>query len=281
MRTTRSSGRENERWQNTTMAEHLRPLVDSQRDAEKFCRVCEGFARADIPDEVLQAMRAGRMTALQKPTRGVRGVVVGDFVRRLVARTVAQQFFDTVQLATAPSQFAQSTKASSECIAHVAQALTDMDASATLLSVDGIGAFDFVSRGAMMRGLMEVEGGGSVLLFVRQFYGTPSTYRWDDDEGVTLTSLTEKAESKAMHSCRCCSPSVCTGLCAPSETGSSRQNVCWHFWTTSMRSAAQTRSSVCVLRSKKNCGPTPGFKCTKARPSCGTTRESPLPVETR
>ena len=35
-----------------------------------------------------------------------------------------------------------------------------------------------------------------------------------------MTSPREKAESKAMHLCRCCSPSVCTGLHAPSETGS-------------------------------------------------------------
>ena len=32
---------------------------------------------------------------------------------------------------------------------------------------------------------MDVEGGGSVLPFVRQFYGTPSTFWWDDDEGLT------------------------------------------------------------------------------------------------
>ena len=37
----------------------------------------------------------------------------------------------------------------------------------------------------MFQGLMEVDGGGSVLPFVRQFYGSPSTYWWDDDEGVT------------------------------------------------------------------------------------------------
>ena len=62
-------------------ADHLRPLLDSQHDAEKFCRVCEGFARAEIPDEVLQVLRIGRMTALQNPTGGVRGIVVGDSVR--------------------------------------------------------------------------------------------------------------------------------------------------------------------------------------------------------
>ena len=55
----------------------------------------------------------------------------------------------------------------SECIAHVAQASTDMDANASLLSVDGIAPFDLVSRGAV-RSLVEVEGG--VLPFVRQLW---------------------------------------------------------------------------------------------------------------
>ena len=40
---------------------------------------------ADIPEAVL-ATRLGRMTALQKPAGGVRGIVVGDILRRLVLR---------------------------------------------------------------------------------------------------------------------------------------------------------------------------------------------------
>ena len=65
---------------------------------------------------------------------------------------------------TAPYQFAHSTKAGCECVARIVQGLTDLDADTTLLSVDGIGAFDLVSRAAMVRGFLEVEGGGSALL---------------------------------------------------------------------------------------------------------------------
>ena len=36
----------------------------------------------------------------------------------------------------------------------------------------------------MLRGLLSVEGSDTVLPFVRQFYGTPSTYQWQDDEGT-------------------------------------------------------------------------------------------------
>ena len=65
---------------------------------------------------------------------------------------------------------------------HVLQALTDNDETATILSVDGIGVFDLISRKSMMRGLLEVEGGGKVLPFARQFYGSPSTHLWEDEE---------------------------------------------------------------------------------------------------
>ena len=52
-----------------------------------------------------------------------------------------------------------------------------------LSSVDGIGAYDTISRNARMRGLRHKEGGEAVLLFVLQFYGAPSTYLWEDSEG--------------------------------------------------------------------------------------------------
>ena len=64
-----------------------------------------------------------RMTALQKSSGGVRGIVVGDFLRRLVARTLAQQLAPAVERATSPFQFALTTKLGCECVAHIAQTL--------------------------------------------------------------------------------------------------------------------------------------------------------------
>ena len=42
----------------------------------------------DIPEDILDIIRLGR-TALQKPDDGIRGIVVGHVLRRLVARTIA------------------------------------------------------------------------------------------------------------------------------------------------------------------------------------------------
>ena len=61
-----------------------------------------------------------------------------------------------VEKATAPFQYASSTRAGCECIGHALQFLT---------SIDGISAFDTISRTAMLSGLAEVDP--SVLPFVR------------------------------------------------------------------------------------------------------------------
>ena len=42
--------------------------------------------------------------------------------------------------------------------------------------MDGIGAYDSISRRAMLEGLMQVDGGSATLPFVRMFYGAPSEF---------------------------------------------------------------------------------------------------------
>ena len=106
-------------------AEHLKPLLDNFRDTELFCQVGEHLAQGKIPIEIV---RMGRMTALQKANGGVRGI----------------------------------TRVGTECIAHAIQAITDADPRATVLSVDGISAFDTISRVAMLRGLRRMETIGAV-----------------------------------------------------------------------------------------------------------------------
>ena len=99
----------------------------------------------------------------------------------------AQQLGKAVEAATAPHQHALSTKAGCECIAHILQGLTGLDDRATVISVDGVSAFDLISRTAMMRGLLLVEGGSQALPFIRMFYGAPSEYLWEDSSGTVHT----------------------------------------------------------------------------------------------
>ena len=168
--------------------EHLRPILDNSRDSELLFLQAQEFAQAIAPWEVVRVVGMGRLTALQKLSGGVRGIVSGEVFRRLVARTIAQQLAPALEKA-APFQYAFSTKSGCECVAHAIQALTDFDPDTTLLSIDGIGAFDLISRNAMLQGLANVEGGGRAVPFVSQFYASFSTYIWEDEFGETFEIL--------------------------------------------------------------------------------------------
>ena len=61
---------------------------------------------------------------------------MGAIFRRLVAKTMAKQVAKKAEKATAPFQYALSTKAGCECIAHILQALTDLDANTTVVTTE-------------------------------------------------------------------------------------------------------------------------------------------------
>ena len=111
---------------------------------------------------------------------------------------MAQQVAEAAEEATAPFQYPLRTRAGTECVSHIMQSLTDLDPRNTILSVDGVGAFDLISSNSMMQGLLHMEGGEKLLPFVRMFHSTPSTFLWEDEEGTVHhnTSHRVKAASR-------------------------------------------------------------------------------------
>ena len=99
------------------------------------------MARAHNPVYVIAAVRVGRMTAFCKRTGGVRGNVAGDALRRLIARTIAQQMSEAVQAATA-------TVSGTPYRRGVCCART---------SIDGVSAHDSISLRAMLEELEKVH----------------------------------------------------------------------------------------------------------------------------
>ena len=89
-----------------------------------------------------------------------------------------------------------------ECVSHVLQTLVESDARTTLISIDDIGAFDLVSRNAMLRGLKKMDQGDRVLPFVRRFYGQPSGKM---RSGKCRTYLRASVAIKVIRSCQCSS----------------------------------------------------------------------------
>ena len=72
-----------------------------------------------------------------------------------------------------------------EALFHTWHLTTETDHRQTVLSVDGIGAYDHVSRNAMLRGLANTPHAQAALPFARLFYSQPFTYLWTDDHGQT------------------------------------------------------------------------------------------------
>ena len=120
---------------------HLRPVLDDIRDTHSLFQI-QQLATARIRPNIHGILRLGKLTALQKPHGGVRGIVVGDVVRRLVGRTMAQQLSKNVKAATAPHP----TRAGTACVAHALQVLTEMDAQARCLTKLTVSSEEFDSH---------------------------------------------------------------------------------------------------------------------------------------
>ena len=140
---------------------------------------------------------------------------MGDVFRRVVAWTMAQQY---TEAATAPHQYAFKTKAGCETVAHILQVLTDLDPHATVVSVDGVGAFDLISLNSMVEGLRRVVDGEQILPFVSSFCGQLSTYLWEDDGGEVCEGGDQSGTL-----CPCSSPSAPCSLRSVSPVGTGRE----------------------------------------------------------
>jgi hypothetical protein len=165
--------------------EDLKVLLDDEETMRLYGDVAERYARADIPQVIARSLALGAVTALTKPDGRPRGIITGDAIRRHVARTLAQTYADELMEACAPFQYALSTRAGTDCVSHALRSATDNDEGLTVVSIDGIGAFDHIRRQAMLEQLATLEHASAMLPFVRLSYGQASTYLWQDDAGVS------------------------------------------------------------------------------------------------
>ena len=159
--------------------EHIRILLDDEEDAALLHGAAVRLANADVPPDVLQGIRS--VTKPNGRVRALCALVVGDVLRRLVGRVLAQHFAPHLQQACMPHQFGLSTRAGTEAVCRLLRAATEACPRATVLSVDAVGAFDHVSRAAMLGALHARPQLQPLLPFARQFYAAPSAYTWYDD----------------------------------------------------------------------------------------------------
>ena len=166
--------------------EHHKLLLVSDSATGHFYRAALRLARADVPPLARAALRLGRLTALLKETapgarRKVRVIVAGQCLRRLVARTLNQQFIGDFDDACAPHQFALGTRAGTDAAALLVKFCCEQ--GRTIVQTDAKGAYDNASRQRMLEELERVAP--ALVPFVSLFYSEPSTYLWEDDAGQT------------------------------------------------------------------------------------------------
>ena len=133
--------------------EQLKDLLDDESDTDLLVFAAERLAQGDVPEPIVDALRLGCLTALSKGAGRVCGIVAGDTFRRGVARTLAQQSAIMFEDACMPFQYALSTRAGTDCVARAVRALTELDGRRTLISIDGVGAFDHITRASMLGAL--------------------------------------------------------------------------------------------------------------------------------
>ena len=113
----------------------------------------------------------------------VRGLAVGDTFRRLVSRTLAQQFHSEFEDATAPHQFGISSACGVDGAVHLLRTMSDLDPTATIAQIDGIGAFDNICWAAMLDPVCDLPAGHYLLPCNPMSYGQQSVNSRKDGEG--------------------------------------------------------------------------------------------------
>ncbi len=160
---------------NGCTAEHFKVMLDDEGCLDLRAEVAERLAQARVPGCAVQALRFGRMVALRKPSGQVRGIVAGDVFRRMVSRT-GPAVGNGLQRGMCSISVCSVHPLRHGVRAHVLKVITERHATATFVSIDGVGAFDHVSREATLGNLMQPPRACSALPFVRLFYGQPSFF---------------------------------------------------------------------------------------------------------
>ena len=164
--------------------EYLRLCLEDDCSFNLLHAVGQILARAEVPQEIVQALAMSKLTAMIKPNGRIRGIAAGDAFRRLVSKALARQSQTIFRELVAPANFGLCDRGGTDSLIHMVQFLLEEDEGKVLLSVDGVGAFDHVSRARFFEELAAHSGLNSLLPFVRQWYARVSRFWWHDEQGT-------------------------------------------------------------------------------------------------
>ena len=109
--------------------------------------------------EKLPVLWVWELSQLSSRSR-IRGIVTGDTFRR-------EQCAKNFEEACMPFQYALPTRSGTDCVARVVKSMMELDPTKTLLSINGIGAFDHIKRKSKLETLHTNSDLAPLLPFVR------------------------------------------------------------------------------------------------------------------
>ena len=198
----------------------------------------------------------------------MRGISAGDTLRRLVGKCLARQFAEQLQQAAGPANFGMSTRCGTDGLVHLARALLESDPAQTILCIDGVGAFDHVSRARMFERLLATPSLRPILPFARLWYSRQRR-TGQTMPGPRMLCPVPSAGSKGMPSCRGSSASPLPPPSKKSRTGL-RPETLW--WLTLMTYTSSRVQSVPVQHTTwfvKPCGNSAALRSTRGSSCVG------------
>ncbi|KAL2649469.1 hypothetical protein R1flu_017597 [Riccia fluitans] len=154
--------------------------------------LCTHIAQGRVSPSTAYLLGASRLLALEKPSGGVRPIVMGEVLYRLVARTLGFQFWEALADHFSPLQFGVAMREGCETIIHGLRAILDLHPDWVALQVDIQNAFNTISQEALFHELRVATGSLDQLFpFVCFFYACPSPLYFSHcslEDEVTLFS---------------------------------------------------------------------------------------------
>ena len=98
-----------------------------------------------------------------------------------------------------PYNFGVGDHSGTDAAIHMSLYLTDAHPGKIILSIDGAGAYDHISRTRMFEQLMGNPDLHGLVPFARQWYGLQSQFRWRDNTGPHIQFCKVTGANKVMH----------------------------------------------------------------------------------
>ena len=151
-----------------------------------FVQTVAHVAAAAVHHSVLQYLKAGQITPLDKPTGGHRPLLMMSFLRRLALKSVMAARRESVAKCAGPLQFGVGRPDGPNTMIKTIQYLAEADTSRVLVALDLKAAFQIVSRRAMLYSIAQTDA-DLAAVFSKWYTGT-TEHRMHCDSAYTKIS---------------------------------------------------------------------------------------------